>query len=119
MKNQNILNLKEMDYKVENSHANLACKLTSPELQKRKATVLMELKSKISDTNELENGYSFSFAGTNKALDELLEFVKTERECCDFFIFGLIIDKDKIELKITGPKGVKTFISDELGLVDA
>ena len=47
-------------------------------------------------------------------LDELVEFVKTERECCDFFVFNLSMKGDKSEacLKITGPTGAKDFITE-------
>lgn len=51
-------------------------------------------------------------------LDELTEFIKTERACCDFFVFGLSISGDKSEawLKLTGPEGTKEMITSELGL---
>lgn len=56
--------------------------------------------------------------GTDKILDQLSEFIKTERACCDFFIFGLSIsgDKSEIWLELTGPKGAKDFIETELEL---
>lgn len=65
---------------------------------------------------ELTNGYSYKFVGTDKMVDELTEFVKTERACCDFFVFNLSISGDKSEawLEITGPKGAKDFIKTEL-----
>jgi hypothetical protein len=51
-------------------------------------------------------------------LDELTEFIKTERECCDFFVFNLSISGDKSEawLELTGEEGAKNFIESELGL---
>ena len=92
------------------------CKLTSPELRQRKATVIARLKKQMIDKKELKNGYSYKFIGTDKMVDELVEFVKTERECCDFFSFNLSISGDKSEawLEITGPKGAKDFIKTEL-----
>jgi len=44
--------------------------------------------------------------------------VKPERACCDFFRFTLSISGNKSEtwLKITGPKGAKDFIKNELEL---
>lgn len=96
----------------------LSCKLTTPELQKRKETVLASLKSQMAEKKELENGYAFKFPGTDKMLDELTEFIKTERECCSFFTFTLSISGDKSEawLELTGVDGAKDFISTELGL---
>ena len=94
-----------------------ACKLTTLELRERKATVLASLKRQMVGKRELENGFAFRFPGTDEVLDELTEFIKTERECCDFFIFGLSIHGDKSEasLELTGPEGTKNFILTELG----
>ncbi len=96
----------------------LSCKLTTPELQDRKETVLASLKSQMIARRELQNGYAFKFPGTDNVLDELTEFIKTERECCDFFTFNLSISGDKSEawLELTGADGAKEFITTELGL---
>jgi hypothetical protein len=106
------------DCESKNKKAVLACKLTTPELRQRKETVIKSLKSQILTKKELKNGYTYKFAGTDKMVDELAEFVKTERAGCDFFIFNLSISGDKTEawLQITGPKGAKDFIKTELEL---
>jgi hypothetical protein len=107
--------------KATNQSSELSCKLSSKQLMKRKETVLKNLKNEILETRELSNGYSFKFAGNDKVLDQLHEFIKTERTCCDFFIFGLSISGDTSEawLELTGPEGAKNFISEELGLVSS
>ena len=96
----------------------LTCKLTTPELRERKATVIAHLKKQILLTKELKNGFAYRFPGSDSVVDELATFVKTERVCCDFFKFDLSITGDKSEawLKITGPKGAKDFIKTELEL---
>jgi len=96
----------------------LACKLTSPELQKRKATVLASLKEKILDRKETATGFQYQFKGDDQLLDELTTFIKTERQCCDFFDFGLTVKGDGtlVLLDISGPKGAKEFIKTELDL---
>ena len=96
----------------------LKCKLTSVELQKRREGVLAHLKEKIMERKELRNGYAFKFSGSDDIIDELTAFIKTERECCDFFTFSLSVSGDKSEawLSLTGEKGVKDFIAAELGL---
>jgi hypothetical protein len=96
----------------------MACKLTTPELQQRKATVIASLKQQMVDRKELSNGYAFKFAGTDQVVDELTEFIKTERECCDFFNFNLSVSGDKSEawLQLTGAEGAKEFITAELGM---
>ena len=94
----------------------LACKLSGPELQKRKATVITLLKSKVQEKHELENGYAYSFIGTDDLLTELVEFVKTERQCCGFLDFNLSIkgDGSTIWLSLTGTAGAKEFIANEI-----
>lgn len=96
----------------------LTCKLTSPEIQQRKVTVIASLKKKILDKIELSNGYSYKFKGDDNVLTELTEFIKTERLCCDFFDFEIKVSSNVSPtwLSITGPKGAKDFIATELDL---
>ncbi|MEM6844329.1 MAG: hypothetical protein AAF944_05705 [Bacteroidota bacterium] len=106
------------NHQAKNKSGKLNCTLTTQELQKRKRTVLKSLKAQIVEKKELEDGYAFKYPGTDKILDELIEFIKTERACCNFFLFGLSISGDQSEtwLRLTGPKGAKDFISTELDL---
>jgi len=106
------------DCNAKSKTGELSCKLTTPELQKRKETVLASLKSQVIEKKELKDGYAFKFTGSDRMVDELTEFIKTERECCDFFTFNLSISGDKSEawLELTGADGAKDFISTELGL---
>lgn len=96
----------------------LSCKLTTPELRQRKETVIANIKTRIIDKKELPNGYAFKFNGSDKIIDELTEFIKTERECCDFFMFNLSVagDKSEIWLELKGEEGTKDFITSELEL---
>jgi len=105
---------KECKTKIKTS--NLSCKLTTHELLQRKETVLKNLREQIVAKKELENGFAFKFPGTDKILDQLSEFIKTERVCCDFFVFALSIsgEQNEIWLELTGPEGSKDFISTEL-----
>lgn len=96
----------------------LSCKLTTPELQYRKATSLESLRKQVLEKQESENGYAFKFNGSDKMFDQLIEFIKTERQCCDFFTFNLTVTGDtaSIWLEIVGPNGAKEFIKTELEL---
>jgi hypothetical protein len=96
----------------------LSCKLTTPELQERKRTVIAELKSLLLEKDEIETGFRYRFEGSDKMIDTLASFVKTERLCCDFFQFTLTIagENDDIWLELTGPEGVKDFIRAEIGI---
>jgi hypothetical protein len=104
--------------KAKNNDTEISCKLTTPELKKRKETVIANLKSKILEKKELADGYSYKFAGTDAIIDELAEFVKSERACCSFFTFGLSFSGDGTEawLNLTGPEGAKEMITNELNM---
>src|ERR1041385_8064265 len=93
---------------------NLSCKLTSPELQKRKTTVIDSLQKQILGKKELDNGFSFRFPGNDVTIDRLNEFIKTERQCCPFFNFDLKItgDTNSVWMDVTGRDGTKEFIKD-------
>jgi hypothetical protein len=106
--------------RASNQSVHLQCGLTSRQLQKRKEGILKNLKREILDTKELVDGFAFRFSGSDRMVDQLTAFIKAERDCCSFFVFGMSVSGDKREawLEITGPEGSKDFISDELGLVD-
>ncbi len=106
------------DCEAKNEKNQLTCKLTTPELRERKETVIASLKKQMLEKKELKNGFAYKFSGSDTMVDELATFVKTERACCDFFIFNLSISGDKSEawLEITGPNGAKDFIKTELEL---
>ncbi len=96
--------------------AKLTCKLSTPELQQRKKTVIAELKSMVIEKNETKDGIRYKFEGSDKILDRLNEFIKTERLCCDFFVFTLTAASDSkyTWLELSGPEGVKDFIKYEI-----
>jgi hypothetical protein len=95
---------------------NFACQLTTPELKRRKATIIQELKNKFTHKTELEFGYRFTFKVSDDVLDSIFEFVKSERLCCPFFSFQILINPDRVILDVTGETGAKEFMATELGL---
>jgi len=101
---------------METATKQVSCKLTTPELQRRKATVIADLKALVLERNEVENGLAYKFEGTDETLDTLNDFIKTERMCCDFFTFRLTIDANNALMEITGPNGAKEFLKEEVGL---
>lgn len=96
----------------------MSCKLTSTELQKHKTEVISILKNEILERKELGNGYQYSFKGSDKMIDAIIGFIKSERACCDFLTFNLLIENvnTDILLTITGPEGAKEFINTEMEL---
>jgi len=99
---------------IQKSSKVIACKLSSPELQKRKQEVLASVKNKMLQKVETANGYKYRFAASDALTDELVSFIKTERQCCDFFEFSLTFLEHETWLSITGPGGAKEFIVEEL-----
>jgi hypothetical protein len=93
-----------------------ACKLTSAELRLRKDTVIADLKKQVLEKAETKNGFKYRFNGSDATIDQLAEFIKTERQCCPFFIFNLSAtdEKDFVWLEVTGKQNVKDFIKREL-----
>jgi hypothetical protein len=96
--------------------AKLTCKLTTPELQQRKKTIIAELKNLLLEKVETDKGFKYKFEGSDKMLDLLNNFIKTERLCCDFFVFTLTASSDTkfTWLELTGPEGTKDFIKHEI-----
>ncbi|MBS1594632.1 MAG: hypothetical protein JST90_09915 [Bacteroidetes bacterium] len=98
--------------------AELTCTLTSPELRQRKASVIASLKRQVREKTELPDGFRYRFSGGDSVVDELTDFIKTERQCCRFFTFDLSVkgDQSAAWLTLTGPDGAKEFIKTELEL---
>lgn len=101
---------------METTSKSIVCKLTTPELQKRKATVIAELRSIVLERKELEKGFSYQFESKDEVLDKINDFIKTERLCCDFFTFQLNVEENSAMLTITGPDGAKEFLKTEVEL---
>ncbi|HQQ98925.1 MAG TPA: hypothetical protein PLX35_16755 [Cyclobacteriaceae bacterium] len=98
--------------------SNLTCKLTTPEFRARKATIIAELKSLSVGREEMENGYRYTFSGSDEILDLLTSFIKSERNCCDFFSYRLTVGEPMghTYLDLIGPEGVKQFIKEHIEL---
>ena len=97
--------------------AKLTCKLTTPELQQRKRTVIAELKDLVKERKEETNAVHYKFESSDKNIDLVSGFIKTERLCCDFFEFRLTLESNSefMWLTLSGPDGVNEFIREEVG----
>ncbi|HET9486144.1 MAG TPA: hypothetical protein VFO54_01845 [Chryseosolibacter sp.] len=93
----------------------LTCKLSTPELQLRRATIIRSLKELVLKKEDIDGGLRFTFDGTDEVLDKLLDFIKSERLCCDFLGFHLSIEGETATLKMTGPEGTREFLEHEVG----
>lgn len=95
----------------------VTCKLTTPELQQRKKTIIAELKNLVLERKETATGAVYKFEGSDNNIDLLASFIKTERLCCGFFTFNLTVGNDEsfVWLELSGPEGTKEFIELEIG----
>ena len=96
----------------------LACKLTTPELRRRRETVIADLRSRITNKEETADGCIYVFPATADTIRHVTSFIETERQCCEFFSFRLSVPSGSPEmhLEISGPQGAKEFLKEELGL---
>ena len=99
-----------------NADCDISCRLSSTLLRKRKSTIIHELVEKIIMTEEMDEGYCFTFNYTEETLFRLTEFIKLEKECCPFFNFNLFIpgNSNTLSLSLSGAEGTKEFIKYEL-----
>jgi hypothetical protein len=66
---------------------------------------------------ELPDGYEFQFPGDTSTLQQVNDWIVTERLCCPFFDFDLRLGRENgtIALRLTGRKGTKEFIKADFG----
>jgi len=108
----------ENESKMKTEAKTIACKLTTPELQERKRTVIADLKKLLVERVETDNGVKYKFESNDEIIDKVSTFIKTERLCCDFFDFTLSVAAETgfMWLELSGPPGTKEYISEEIGL---
>jgi hypothetical protein len=98
--------------KDSSTSAPIACSLTTAELRNREATLLAELNSAVTKTEELPQGYAFHLPGAINLIRLMAELIVAERECCPFLTFELtaLPNLGEAILRITGPAGTKEFL---------
>jgi len=103
---------------MEKTKTGLSCKLTDEEFREHKEKIRAGLKEGLRDKQEIADGFVYAFHGSDATIEQLVNFIRIERQCCPFFRFELTIrdEKTDILLKITGPEGVKEFLLNELKL---
>jgi hypothetical protein len=101
--------------KAENKEV-ICCTLNPSQMQERK-NILQKLHCLVKEKMEVENGYLFRFDGSNDIINQIVDIIKLERQCCSFLNFNITIEKETapVFLKITGPQGTKDFLLYELG----
>ena len=90
----------------------IACNLTPPEFQIRRAELLGTFREALLETRELDDGFAFRFPSGEKWIAGLAQLITFERECCPFLRFELQVEaaNGPVWLEITGPEGTKDFL---------
>ena len=96
----------------------IACSLTTPELRERRRIVLELLRRQGRGQRPLPNGYRLRFEPSDDVIASLAALIETERACCPFLSFQLIVEPNHgaVSLELTGPAGTREFLEAELGL---
>ncbi|HEV7395570.1 MAG TPA: hypothetical protein VGN86_03580 [Pyrinomonadaceae bacterium] len=91
----------------------VACALTEPELQERRANLLKNVRTAVLEGKEMENGYAYRFPSDEKWIAELANLISLERRCCPFLNFDLKLEPGfgPIWLELTGPPGTREFLN--------
>lgn len=77
--------------------------------------MIRELSQILVKREVLPDGLRFTFNSGDETLDTLVDFIKSERQCCDFLSFRLSVSDDEALLELTGPKGTREFLEREIG----
>ena len=90
----------------------IACSLTDPEFQQRRADLLKTFQRALLETKELDDGYAYRFPSGANWIAELAQLITFERECCPFLRFNLRLEpaNGPLWLELTGPEGTKVFL---------
>ena len=90
----------------------IACNLTDPEFQRRRANLLETFQGAILETKEIAEGYAYRFLADGNWIIELARLITFERECCPFLKFNLRIEpaNGPVWLELTGPEGTREFL---------
>ncbi len=95
----------------------LICKLPGS-MKRRRYLEIHKLLDSVQIVSELDNGYAFSYQSSEKIINQIVEYIKLERECCPFLTFELRFEKNNgpILLIINGASGAKTIIKNMTGI---
>ncbi len=95
----------------------LACRLTSPELIARKEQIARTLGANAVSIKASGDYLVLTFSGGEPGLDEIVQFIELERQCCPFLAYRIEIaaDDGPVTLALGGSPEAMAFVRDELG----
>lgn len=96
----------------------MACRLTSPDLAKRLDDLRTGLFSQVVAVDWQPDGATFRFPQSDEMVNDLLDFVRFERQCCPFLDFSLAFAAGEPDARLTLSSmatGGETFIRQTFG----
>lgn len=104
---------------MKRSEGELFCDLSGLESEERRVIAETEqrLKREVKSIEELPDGLVFEFPGDREVLKIIGRWLPLETACCPFLNFVLEVPEGQapIQLSMTGRRGVKDFLMEELG----
>jgi len=87
----------------------VACELTPEIAAEQTRNVKNGLADAFDHAEELENGHTIHFEGTEETLETVAAFVANEHQCCAFADYQIEVAPpyEETRLTITGPDGTK------------
>ena len=91
----------------------VACTLSPAALRARREGLLAALLRAADGHDELPDGHRLCFPGTDEMLALVGRAVLSERQCCRFLQFAIVVTPDDgpITLELSGPPGTREFIA--------
>jgi hypothetical protein len=92
----------------------IGCLLSERDYAIRSEELASGLFATIDEIVELPDGYAYRFAGGDRALESLIEFIAAERRCCPFLGFEIAFEPHggPMWLRMRGSPRVKAFIAE-------
>ncbi len=94
------------------------CRLPAAEQALRRTLFETNIRPRIEEIRELESGYALRFAADDDLILDLANWVKAERNCCDFLEYAIRVTprEGPLWLEVSGDTQGKRFISGSLGI---
>jgi hypothetical protein len=94
----------------------VACTLTDAEKDERPDEVRATMTDAFARAEELRDGYTLYFEGTDEALSAVAKFTSNELECCSFAEYSIAVTPpyEETRFTITGPAGAKELLGEGL-----
>lgn len=90
----------------------IACTLTDAENDERPDEVRATMTDAFARAEELRDGYTLYFEGTDEVLTAVAEFTSNELECCSFAEYTIEVwpPYEETRFTVTGPDGAKELL---------